>query len=120
MAADAGWIVEDFETEVGGCPVRTFLRSLKGRDLAEAIALIKLAEERGNRLRAPQSKALGGGLFELRGRQVRIFYVFAPERRIVLLSGIVKKQDRIQPWEMTRARQLQAEQAAREMGGGTR
>ena len=67
MAADAGWIVEDFETEAGGYPVRTFLRSLKGRDLAEAIALIKLAGERGDRLRAPQSKALGGGLFELRG-----------------------------------------------------
>ena len=120
MAADAGWTVEDFETEAGGYPVRTFLRSLKGRDLAEAIALIKLAEERGNRLQGPQSKALGSGLFELRGKQVRIFYVFAPGRRIVLLSGIVKKQDRIQPWEMTRARQLQAEHAARGTGGGTR
>jgi phage-related protein len=120
MAADAGWIVEDFETGAGGCPVRTFLRSLKGRDLAEAIALIKLAEERGSRLRAPHSKALGGGLFELRGRQVRIFYVFAPGRRIVLLSGIVKRQARIPLREMTGARLLQAEYAARETGGWTR
>ena len=35
------------------------------------IALIKLAETLGNKLREPHSKALGEGLFELRRNQVR-------------------------------------------------
>ena len=58
--------------------------------------MIKLAEEGGNRLRGPHSKALGNGLYELRGKQVRIFYVFGPGRRVItLLNGIIKKRDRI-------------------------
>ena len=62
---------------------------------AEAIALIKLAETLGNKLREPRSKALGDGLFELRRNQVRLFYMFEPGQRIRLLGGMVKKQDRI-------------------------
>ena len=41
----------------------------------------------GPRWRRPQSGALGDGLFELRGKQVRLFYVFLPGRLIVLLDG---------------------------------
>jgi hypothetical protein len=36
-------------------------------------ALVKLLEEQGNLLRRPQSGALGAGLFELRGKEVRLF-----------------------------------------------
>ena len=60
-----------------------------------AIALIKLAEAFGNKLREPHSKALGDGLFELRRDQVRLFYMFEPGEIIRLLGGMVKKQDRI-------------------------
>lgn len=38
---------------------------------AEALALVKLLEEKGNGLRRPQSAALGDGLFELRGKKAR-------------------------------------------------
>ena len=34
-------------------------------------------------------------VIELRGHQVRIFYMFLPGHRIVLLDGMVKKQDEI-------------------------
>jgi len=44
------------------------MQSLEGRNQAEAIALVKLLEERRNSLRRPQSAALGEGLFELRGK----------------------------------------------------
>jgi hypothetical protein len=78
------------------------------------VALVKLIEERGNRLREPQSKALGKGLYELRRNQVRIFYMFGPGRRMVtLLSGIIKKQDRIPQGALDTARSYKAAVEAR-------
>ena len=56
------------------------MQSLEGRNQAEAIALVKLLEERRNSLRRPQSAALGEGLFELRGKEIRIFYMFLAGR----------------------------------------
>jgi hypothetical protein len=76
--------------------------------------LIKLAEERGNQLREPHSKALGGGLYELRGKQLRMFYVFGPGgRTMTLLDGIIKKRDRIPESALMRARRLKADLEAR-------
>jgi phage-related protein len=57
-----------------------------------AAALIEYLQTSGNELREPRSKSLGNGLFELRGKQVRIFYVFRPGNRIVLLDGMLKKR----------------------------
>ncbi len=89
------WTLEWYVTANGEHPLHTFLESLTGRNKEEAIALIELLEKWGNRLRPPRSRALGDGLFELRGHQVRIFYVFRPGRRVALLDGMIKKQDRI-------------------------
>ena len=89
------WRIEVYRTAVGETPVRAFIAELSSDARAEAIALIKLAQTLGNKLREPQSKALGNGLFELRRNQVRLFYVFEPGQIIRLLGGMVKKQDRI-------------------------
>lgn len=89
------WRIEEYRTATGETPVRTFIAGLPPDPKAEAIALIKLAETLGNKLREPHSKALGDGLFELRRSQVRLFYMFEPGQIIRLLGGIVKKQDRI-------------------------
>jgi len=114
MAEPGGWAIEEYRTASGGNRVRTFLESLEKRDLADALALIKLAEERGNQLREPHSKALGEGLYELRGKQVRLFYTFAPGRRMItLLNGIIKKQDRIPESALAQARRLKADLEAR-------
>ena len=87
--------------------MRHFIRALNDdRAFKEARALIDLLADRGNRLRPPRSKPLGGGLFEMRGRQVRIFYTFRPGRRIVLLDAMVKKRDDIPPEVLTRVRGL--------------
>jgi hypothetical protein len=77
----------------------------------EAIALVKLLEEQGNLLRRPQPGALGDGLFELRGKQVRLLYLFLPGRVIVLLGGEIKKRDDIPAGTLARMRALQAEKA---------
>jgi NADH:ubiquinone oxidoreductase subunit B-like Fe-S oxidoreductase len=69
------WRIEEYRTDTGETPVRTFIAGLPPDAKAEAIALVRLSEALGNKLREPHSKALGDGLFELR--------------------GMVKKQDRI-------------------------
>ena len=59
----------------------------------------------------PVSKALGEGLFELRGCTSgdRIFYTFKPGRVIVLLDGVVKKRGDIPPRDLERMRRLRTE-----------
>jgi len=46
------------------------------------------------------------GLFELRGHQVRMFYIFLPGRRAVMLDGMIKKQDGIPSEVLERVRTL--------------
>jgi phage-related protein len=98
------WTLHEYATPGGEKPVLGFLQRLEGRNKRDAIALIQLLRERGNQLRPPHSKAVETGLFELRGHQVRIFYMFRPGRRIVLLDGMVKKQDEIPSEVLQRVR----------------
>lgn len=96
--------------EEHGTRVRDFLSALNDdRAFDEAAALIKLVRERGNTLREPRSKSLGDGLFELRGKSVRISYIFRADRRVVLLDGIVKKRVDIPRDVIERLRRLQKE-----------
>jgi hypothetical protein len=101
------WRIEEYRTAAGGTPVRAFIAGLEPDAKAEAIALIKLAETLGNKLREPHSKAVGDGLFELRRNQVRLFYIFEPGQIIRLLDGMVKKQDRIPADVLARVRGYQ-------------
>ena len=105
--AKTEWTVDDYTTASGESPIRAFLSGLQGRDKVEAFALVQLLAERGNTLRLPHSRSLGEGLCELRGNQVRIFYVFRPQRRIVLLDGMLKKRGDIPAAVLKRLRQLQ-------------
>lgn len=97
MAGGNQWQIVEYEHTRANFPVRTFLNGLEGRNANEAAALLSRLAILGNRMRPPDSKLVEGqrNLFELRGHQVRIFYMFLPGRVIVLLDGIVKKQDRI-------------------------
>ncbi len=115
MAEEAsGWTIDDYIAESGERPIRTFISGLAERDKVDAIALIKLLEERGNALRRPHSGALGKGLFELRRNPVRIFYMFRHGRRITLLDGILKKQDKIPAKALERVKRFQQEIMARD------
>ena len=93
--AQHGWIVEEYTTKAGASPFAGFFATLTGKDRDETVALLLALREHGNQLRPPRSKALEEDLFELRGHAVRIFYLFLPGRRIVLLDGIIKKTNRI-------------------------
>ncbi len=61
------WTIEEYVTASGKNLALRFLSGLTRQDKAEAIALLKLLGERGNKLGMPHSKALGRGLLELRG-----------------------------------------------------
>src|SRR3990172_2794928 len=106
MAGRAKWALDEYAAPTGEKPVLTFLSGLAGRPKADGAALLQLLRERGNTLRQPHSRALGRGLFELRGHQVRIFYMFRPGRRVVLLDGMVKKQDAIPADVLQRVRAM--------------
>jgi len=107
--AEAGWTIDEYTTASGDSPIRTFLSELQERDRVEAFALIRLLAERGNTLRLPHSQPLGEGLHELRGKQVRIFYVFKPQKRVLLLNGILKKRKDIPAAVLKRLRKLRRE-----------
>jgi len=63
--------------------------------LADFARIVELLMEFGPHLRMPHSRAMGGGLFELRprGREGigRVFYCFVIGRRVVILHAFVKK-----------------------------
>ena len=121
MAGRAKWALDEYAAPTGEKPVLTFLSGLAGRPKADGAALLQLLRERGNTLRQPHSRALGRGLFELRGHQVRIFYMFRPGRRVVLLDGMVKKQDAIPADVLQRVRAMhRVVQAADRKGKGAR
>ena len=114
------WQIEEYTAPNGDKPVSAFLSGLQGKNRRQAWALVELLGERGNQLRPPQSKMVETGLFELRGHKVRIFYVFLPRQRIVLLDGTVKKQDEIPGLVLTRVRAYRQalEEAERKASGG--
>ena len=88
--------LEFYVTQEGTCPVQAFLDALKRSDPDDfAIVVAGLAKLRNSQHhRAPLSKALGGGLFELRhvGKlNTRVLWFFMRGRRIVAVHGIRNK-----------------------------
>jgi phage-related protein len=63
--------------------------------LADYARIVELLMEFGPNLRMPHSRAMGGGLFELRprGREGigRVFYCFVIGQHVVILHAFVKK-----------------------------
>jgi phage-related protein len=63
--------------------------------LADYVRLVELLAEFGPHLTMPHSRAMGGGLFELRARGSevigRALYCYVVGRRVVVLHAFVKK-----------------------------
>ena len=81
--------------------------------LADYARIIELLMEFGANLRMPHSRALGGGLFELRprGREGvgRVFYCFVVGQRVVILHAFVKKTQKTPEQELKIARKRMKE-----------
>lgn len=70
-------------------PVWSWLHELPAPQRDVLVQKLSLLELCGNRLRMPSSKALGGGLFELREMSfgLRLYYGFLPGRVVILVVG---------------------------------
>lgn len=81
--------------------------------LADFARIVELLMEFGPDLRMPHSRAMGGGLFELRprGREGigRVFYCFVVSQRVVILHSFIKKAQETPERELKIARQRQRE-----------
>ena len=87
--------VEYYETVDGAKPAEAFILSLDVKMQAKTFRLLTLLEQKGNKLRAPYSKPVGDGIFELRpqvGSDIaRVLYFFVVGRTAILTNGFVKK-----------------------------
>ena len=96
---DELWIIVTFETHGGEKPVDSFIRKQQQGGRAKIVHTVRLLRQYGNRVGMPHSKALGGGLYELRIRgkeELRIFYCFTQQRTICLVHAF-KKQSQQTP-----------------------
>lgn len=84
-----------YSTLSGKLPVKEFIESLDEKTQDKYFYKIDLLEEFGPQLGFPHTDSIGNDIVELRfkGRkgQIRILFVFITGKKIVLLSGFVKK-----------------------------
>ncbi|CAK6694014.1 type II toxin-antitoxin system RelE/ParE family toxin [Synechococcus sp. CBW1107] len=89
-------------------PVDLLVRCV-AEGFCEAVELLDLLEDHGPQLGPPHSKAMGGGLFELRPRGRsgigRAFYCFCSGPVITVLHAFVKKTQKTPRRELLIARE---------------
>ncbi len=106
------WKIIYYKTPSGQEVIKDFIDSLQENTQAKLGRQLDLLEEHGNQLGMPHTKAMGGGLIELRVRskqEVRVFYAFAVSRHIYLLHGFIKKTRTTPTKDLAIARQRQTE-----------
>jgi len=81
--------------------------------LADYARMVELLMDFGPNLRMPHSRAMGGGLFELRprGREGigRVFYCFVLSQRVVILHAFLKKTQETREQDLRMARKRMKE-----------
>lgn len=94
-------------------PVREFLDALDHKMRAKMLREIGLLAVNGTELREPDSKSLGGGLFELRARVgtdiTRVIYFFFSGSQAILTNGFVKKTAQTPRAEIDKAKRYRAD-----------
>lgn len=105
------WELEYYQRENERIPVLEFLKSLEPKIRVKMFLEIELLEIHGTALREPYVKPIKGnkckGLYELRvkfsSNIVRVFYFLYLGKKIVLLSGFMKKSEKTPKTERERA-----------------
>lgn len=75
-------------------PVDEFIKRQQPQARSKIVHNVRLLRQYGNMLGLPHSKALGGGLYELRIRgkeELRIFYCFVQHKTVYLLYAFKKQ-----------------------------
>jgi putative addiction module killer protein len=83
------WCIEYWSDDKGKSPIEKWFSSLDKEQIQSIAKELKILGLLGNDLKMPHSKALGGGLFELRERRYsyRIYYGFHGKQVILLLAA---------------------------------
>lgn len=92
--------------------IEKFIESLQDQTIAKVLRTFDLLEKFGNQLKMPHSKKLDDGLFELRIRgvqEVRFFYVFLKDKLVIVLSGFIKKTNKIPARQLNLAKRRKDE-----------
>lgn len=104
MTWNVSFYDERVETEILALPTGLLARFLRYAERMEAF---------GPDLGMPHTRAMGGGIFELRMKAAegiaRVFYCTVIGRRVVFLHQFVKKPDKTPPRELRIARQRMKE-----------
>lgn len=102
------WTIDYYSEDV-----RLEIETLPVGIRASYARLTELLEEFGLELRMPHSRAMGGGLFELRprGREgiARVFYCTKVGRKIIILHSFIKKTNETPKRELDIARRRRRE-----------
>jgi len=97
------WTVTFYDTDV-----ESGILDLPAGLLARFVRYAERMEEHGPDLGMPHTRAMGGGLFELRLKAgegiARVFYCTVVDRRIVMLHHFVKKSQKAPRKELDTAR----------------
>jgi phage-related protein len=89
-----GWTILTFETTRGEKPVDEVIKKQQPQGRSKIAHNVRLLRQYGNMLGLPHSKALCGGLYELRIRgkeELRILYCFTQSKTIYLLHAFKKQ-----------------------------
>ena len=89
-----------FIDERGSNPVKEFIKDLPLDERAKVFAYIGELKRQGNNLRRPLADYLGHGIYELRPKANRIFYLLFLKDNAVLVHAIRKKADKISPKDL--------------------
>ena len=97
-----------YQKEDGSEPAKEFLLSLEPNMRAKVARTVDQLRAKGHNLRAPASKSLGDGIFELRtilgNNTTRILYFFFIGNTAVLTNGFAKKTQKTPLHELERAK----------------
>ena len=90
-------------------PMKQHLDGLPLKLRAKVLRNLQILQEKGNELRAPETKFIGEGLFELRtvfsGDIERAFFFFVDGKKIIVTNGFVKKTQKTPQKEIERAKE---------------
>lgn len=96
-----------YKKENGKVPIQEFYDELSAGMKAKLIGTFDLLAEFGPLIRAPYSKYLTDGIFELRVQKgnniIRVFYFFEKNKVIILTNGYIKKTQKTDSLEISRA-----------------
>lgn len=100
--------IEAMRLPDGSYPAGEFLDELPASDRRKLDVLFEMLGEHGQIRNREKFKKLEGsdGIFAFKSHQIRIPCFFAPDRRVILCFGLIKKQDKYSREDIRRAEEL--------------